>query len=309
MEKIMSNDRLARLQQRFEQQQQEQESRRTNATGFYPFFLMEDGKDAIVRFLPDANQENPDLFLIQNNSHKLILNGKETKVPCLSNYGKKCPICEASQAFYKQDGKDSKQGKYFWRKVQYLARVLVVEDPIKPKDGQESYKNKICVITLNGDFYKKIMAACTSKSDPLPASPDDLKNGTNFIINKQKNGEYSSYDNSRFARNSSPISVDIDESKDIVDLSTLLRQEPSYDELSEMLNCHLNNTPYNDGSSGFTRTNSNITNMINNNTVNNSAVNSVSTTSEDGSSGGSSRYDEIQQKLAARRAQRDQSNS
>ncbi len=30
----MSNDRLARLQQRFEQQQQEQESRRTNATGF-----------------------------------------------------------------------------------------------------------------------------------------------------------------------------------------------------------------------------------------------------------------------------------
>lgn len=304
METIMSNDRLARLQQRFEQQQQEQENRRSNTTGFYPFFQMEDGKDAIVRFLPDANQENPDLFLIQNNSHKLILNGKETKVPCLGNYGKKCPICEASQAFYKQDGKDSKQGKYFWRKVQYLARVLVVEDPIKPKEGQESFKNKICVITLNGDFYKKIMAACTSKSDPLPASPDDLKNGTNFIINKQKNGEYSSYDNSRFARNSSPISIDIDETKDVIDLSTLLKAEPTYDELSEMLNCHLNNTPYNDGSSGFTRTSSNITNLVNtSNTVNTAST--VTSVVEDGSSGGSSRYDEIQSRLAERRAQRD----
>ncbi|MCB1711539.1 MAG: hypothetical protein KDH96_03385 [Candidatus Riesia sp.] len=299
----MSNDRLARLQQRFEQQQQEQENRRNNTTGFYPFFLMKDGKEAIVRFLPDANIENPDLFLIQNNSHKLILNGKEVKVPCLHNYGKSCPICEASQAYYKQEGKDSKKGKYFWRKVQYLARVVVVEDPIEHKEGEESSKNKICVITLNGDFYKKIMAACTSKSDPLPDSPDDLKNGTNFIISKQKNGEYSSYDNSRFARNSSPVCIQIDEEKDIVDLKTLLKEEPSYDDLAEKLECHLTGRPYNDGSSGFNRVSNNITNLVNNDSSNNS-VSSVTSTVDDGSSGGSTRYEEIQAKLKARREQR-----
>jgi len=133
----------------------------------------------------------------------------------MKNYGHtNCPCCDASQSFYKSEGKESANGKLFYRKVQYLARVIVVKDPLPIKEGQESHEGKIRVVGLNRDFYAKIMGAITSASDPLPTMPDDLKQGFNFIIRKEKDGDYASYDNSGFARNPSPVSIAIDPEKD-----------------------------------------------------------------------------------------------
>ena len=44
-------------------------------SNYYPFFLMKDGQQAVVRFLPDKNLENPMGFLVEKVVHNLVING------------------------------------------------------------------------------------------------------------------------------------------------------------------------------------------------------------------------------------------
>lgn len=300
-----SDARLAALRNRFEEQKKQKEERDSNKSSYYPFFAMDFDKEAIIRFLPDANENNPDLFMISSNTHNLELNGQQEKVPCMKNYGhSSCPICDVSQGYYKKEGKNSVNGKKYWTKKQYLARVIVIKDPLPVKEGSESYQGKICVIALSGDLYAKIMSAIMSPSDPLPYMPDDLKNGTNFIIRKTKNGEYASYDNSGFARNSSPCPIEIDPEKDLVDLSTFLKREPSQDEVEKKLQASLTGIPYDDGSSAFRQTRTGIQSLLNNSDepATSSVASVLSTDEESGASGGD-KYQEILNRAKQRRAQ------
>jgi len=309
MEPNMSTDpRLEALRKRFEQQEQENKERQEGNSSYYPFFNMDFGKEAVIRFLPDQNLENPDYFLKQNNSHKFNINGKSEKTVCMKNYGHtNCPCCDASQSFYKSEGKESANGKLFYRKVQYLARVIVVKDPLPIKEGQESHEGKIRVVGLNRDFYAKIMGAITSASDPLPTMPDDLKQGFNFIIRKEKDGDYASYDNSGFARNPSPVSIAIDPEKDIIDLSTLLKKEPTFEEVEKRLQSGLTGEAYDDGSSAFRRANTGIRNYQSSQSetgasaTTTNAVNSVTSTGSDDEPENNEFYAELLAKAEKRR--------
>ena len=300
-----TDPRLEKLRQKFEEQKAKDDERKNSEMGFYPFFNIDFGTEAILRFLPDTNPDNYDLFLIKNNSHKLVINGKDEKVPCLQNYGKPCPICEASQAFYKKEGKESKNGKFYWRKEAYLARVVVIKDPITPKEGKTSFNNLICTVSLNGDLYKKIMSAVMSQSDPMPVSPDNLEDGTNFIISKVQNGKYASYNDSRFQRTPSKIPIPIDREKDLIDLRTLLKAEPSYDELEAMLQSSITGAAYDDGSSAFNKAQSRVTDLVNSTSAS-SSVDSVTTSDDDGSSTGNPSMDNIMLKLKERRERANQ---
>ena len=52
---------------------------------FYQFWKMPEDSTAIVRFLPDRDEEsNPLKFLVENLTHELVVNGQRKKVPCLS---------------------------------------------------------------------------------------------------------------------------------------------------------------------------------------------------------------------------------
>lgn len=300
----MADSKLDALRNRFNELQKKKEEQSSGNSSYYPFFAMDFGKEAIVRFLPDLNEENPDIFMITNDSHTLDINNQKVKVPCMKNYGhKNCPMCDASQSFYKKEGKKSTNGKKYWKKANYLARVLVVKDPIPVKEGSESYEGKICVINLSGDLYAKIMAACISASDPMPNLPCDLPNGCNFIISKEKNGEYASYDNSRFARSNTPISIEIDKEKDIINLHTLLRKEPTMEEVEAKLQAALTNTPYDDGSSAFRQSKSGIQSLIDSTSPSDATSSVLSGSDDTGASAGSTqRYEEILARVKNRRA-------
>ena len=221
---------------------------------YFPFWDMKDNEKAVVRFLPDANEDNPMGFLVEKLMHNLTINGETKRVPCLKMYGHDdCPICAVSRAYYKEEGKKSPNGKKYWRKKQHIAQALIVSDPLPAdKETGETYEGKIRFLNLGWQVYEKIKA--DFESGELDTNPVEFKNGCNFNIGKSPSadGDYSTYAmNSGFARKSTDLTEDeialvTDE---MVDLSTLLPPEPTREKVEAMLNAALTGGEYEEGGS------------------------------------------------------------
>lgn len=177
---------------------------------FYPFWKMADDAVAIVRFLPDLDEDNPMGFLVEHKTHELIVNGEKKIVPCLSMYGESCPCCEVSRKYY--DEKDEALGKRYYRKLSYLGQVIVVESPIDHDTTQ-----LIKLIEIGPKIFKLIQAAF--QSGDLEIEPYALKGGYNFRIKKAKNGQYSNYDISSFSPKQTDIEDDVIEQLELFNLA------------------------------------------------------------------------------------------
>jgi len=202
---------------------------------------MEVGQHAIIRLLEDANQDNPNIFFAEKLTHTLSIAGKDRTIPCLTQYGEKCPICELSRVYYKQEGKQSKNGKYYYRKKSAAVRVLVLEDPLPPDpETGETFKGKVIKTFIGNQLLKKMMAQMTDEIDPMNSNPWDLDAGNNFIIRKDKDGEYAVYDlNSKFINSTSPIPEEYRHLvEEPVDLSTYLPPNPGLDKVEKLLSAH-----------------------------------------------------------------------
>lgn len=210
---------------------------------YYPFWNMEEGQQCVIRFLPDANDENPMGFMVEKRTHTLTINGENKAVPCPTMYGDKCPICEVSGSYYKAD--DRANGKKYWRKKQHIAQALIVEDPL-PADGEtgETHVGKVRFVALGYQLYNIIKEAF--ESGELDEIPFAYQGGTDFIIKKSKQGEYSTYAlGSKFARKSRDLTDDeIALAQDqIIDLATLLPAAFEEEKLHSMLEAAMNGTP------------------------------------------------------------------
>ena len=140
---------LADLQSAFSTPERSSGGRPNN---YYPFFLMNMDAQAVVRFLPDKNEDNPMGFLVEKVMHNLVINGDKRSTPCLSMYGEDCPICAVSQKFYKAN--DEANGKKYWKKRQHIGQVLVVEDPLDPdKETGETLEGKVGFINLGYHLF------------------------------------------------------------------------------------------------------------------------------------------------------------
>lgn len=175
---------------------------------FYQFWKMPDDSTAVIRFLPDRDEDsNPLKFLVENLSHDLVINGQKKKVPCLSMYGESCPICEHSQKLYSEGDEDT--GKRYYKKRSYIGQVIVVESPfeyIDPKDA-ETDTNPIRLIDFGPKIFKCIKSAF--KSGDLEEPPQSYTGGYNFRIKKTKAGQYSDYGTSSFAPKQSSLDDDL----------------------------------------------------------------------------------------------------
>ena len=221
-------------------------SENTNDGGqnnYYPFWDMEIGEQAVVRFLPDKNEDNPLGFMVEKLMHTLVINGEKKSVPCLKMYGEDCPICKVSAAFYKKDDKDN--GKKYWRKKQYLAQGLIIEDPLNPnKETGEKHQGKVRHLALGNKLYDSIKDAF--ESGDLDDLPYLYEGGTNFVIKKRQQGEYADYSRSSFVKHSSDLD---DETVShvtaaLIDLSTLLPKNPGFDKVEAMLNAAMSGVEY-----------------------------------------------------------------
>lgn len=210
-------------------------------TDIYPFWKMKENEEAVIRFLPDKNEEERPLPFISKQEHKLAINGKNRKIPCPQTFGNKCPICDVSQEYYRAEGKGSKNGKYYWRDMMHLARAVVISDPLPPDDETgETFEGKVVTLQLGFQIHEKIMAQIGDFFDDDDPLPWDLEKGFNFKIKKTKQGDYMKYDlASTFERKPSEIPTDYLENIKLIDLETLLPEEVDYDKANEFLENHL----------------------------------------------------------------------
>ena len=206
---------------------------------YYPFWQMKDGESATVRFLPDANPDNPLGFMVEKLMHTLQINGENKSVACLKTFEEDCPICKVSSEYYKKD--DKANGKKFWRKAQHITQAIILEDPLDANETTgETHVGKIRYLTLGYQIYNVLKEAFGSAE--LDDVPYAFKNGCDFVIKKSKQGEYSTYAvGSRFVRKSSDLT---DEQLALVeenlgDLSDLLPKNPGVEKVQGMLEAAL----------------------------------------------------------------------
>lgn len=211
------------------------------SNNYYPFWQMNEGEHAVVRFLPDANMENPMGWFVEKRMHNLVINGEKKSVPCMTMYGDDdCPICKVSSAFYDKGDEDS--GKAYWRKRQYLTQAIVVTDPLQAdQQTGETHEGKVRLLALGFQLYNIIKdATMTGELDTVPFL---FKNGVDFIIKKSKQGKFSSYAlGSKFMRTNRDLTDDeiAMAQESMIDLATLLPRKPTVEFLQEQLSASLN---------------------------------------------------------------------
>jgi len=233
----MSKDKLAALKAAFKTP--EREERASLPNNYFPFWNMKPGEKAILRFLPDRDEDNVRGFLVEKVFHTLLINGQKKSVPCLSMYGEDCPICKVSQDYYKV--KDEVNGKRYWKKKQYIAQALVIEDPLPAGQDGETHEGKVRYIALGYQIYNIIKEAFAS--DELESIPYSFDDGYDFIIKKTQQGDYSTYVmGTKFK--GSPRGLTEEElaivEDGMIELATLLPKSPGGEKVQAMLNADLN---------------------------------------------------------------------
>lgn len=242
----MSNQQsFAELKAFLKQESEKRSNSNKNSYGqdIYPFWSMNDGSVVRVRLLEDADPTNPYKFYKYKFNHKISINGKERTVPCLHQYGEKCPICELSAAYYKSEGKESKNGKYYFRKRSAIVRMLVIQDPLPPNEETgETFQGKVVRTFLGNQLLTKINALITDEVEPMDSAPWDLDSGYDFIIRKSRDSSgYATYDlESRFASKSTRIPDELREQITPVNLSSYIPENPGFEKVDALLNAHLN---------------------------------------------------------------------
>lgn len=216
----------------------------------YPFWNMNINESARMRLIPDANQENPDVFYVEYKEHTLSISGKDRKVSCLQNYGEKCPICELSAAHYKAEGKESVKGKYFWRDLITYLRALIIEDPLPAdEETKEKATGKVKIQRFSFQLMKKIKEQIANELGE-DDDPFDLDKGFDFIVKSmpQPGSKYVNWlIGSGFARNSTSVPEEYRQNIELVDLKTLIPANPGLEKVQRMLEAHLSGEDYNDG--------------------------------------------------------------
>ena len=177
-------------------------------SNYYRFWDMKPEESATVRLLPDADPNNPMEFMVEKLMHNLEINGERKTIPCLTMYGEECPICQVSSAFYKEEGKDSVNGKKYWRKKQHILQALVQEDPLAPNpETKENSEGQVRLLNISFQIYGVIKEALTSGD--LEAVPYDMREGYDFVIKKTRQGDWDKYDlGTKFVRRTSSLTDD-----------------------------------------------------------------------------------------------------
>ena len=170
----------------------------------YPHWNMQEGKEAVVRFLPDGNPNNT-FFWVERAMIKLPFAGikgetdsrsVQVQVPCVEMYndGTACPILSEVRGWFK-DKSLEEMGRKYWKKRSYIFQGFIVEDPLKEDKIPE---NPIRRFIIGPQIYQIIRSALM---DPeLDELPTDYLKGVDFRIAKTSKGGFADYSTSKWSR-------------------------------------------------------------------------------------------------------------
>ena len=186
-----------------------------NSTGggdnaIYPHWNMQEGKEAVVRFLPDGNSANT-FFWVERAMIKLPFAGikgetdsrqVQVQVPCVEMYndGTVCPILSEVRGWFKDKNLED-MGRKYWKKRSYIFQGFVTEDPLKEETQPE---NPIRRFIIGPQIYQIIRAALMdSEIEELPTDP---LRGLDFRIAKTSKGGFADYSTSKWSRRERALS-------------------------------------------------------------------------------------------------------
>ena len=234
---------LAEIRAKLAEQQNRSSGKLTGGgdNAIYPHWNMQEGKEAVLRFLPDGNTDNT-FFWVERAMIKLPFAGIKgesdnrnliVQVPCVEMYndGTTCPILTEVRPWFKDKSLED-MGRKYWKKRSYIFQGFVNEDPI----GEESTpENPIRRFIIGPQIFQIIKGALM---DPeLEELPTDFMKGVDFRIKKTSKGGYADYSTSQWSRRERALS---DEEKAAVDsngvfnLSDFLPKKPGEVELKVM---------------------------------------------------------------------------
>jgi hypothetical protein len=172
----------------------------------YPFWNMNEGEQATIRFLPDGNQDNT-FFWTERLMIKLPFSGikgdtssrpVQVQVPCMEMYGESCSILQEVRAWFKDPSLED-MGRKYWKKRSYIFQGFVTDDPLK----DDSPENPIRRFIIGPQIFQLIKAALM---DPdMEELPTDYTAGVDFRLNKTSKGGYADYGTSNWARRERPL--------------------------------------------------------------------------------------------------------
>jgi hypothetical protein len=207
----------------------------------YPHWNMQEGKEALVRFLPDGNPNNT-FFWVERAMIKLPFAGikgetdsrpVQVQVPCVEMYndGTACPILSEVRGWFK-DKSLEEMGRKYWKKRSYIFQGFVVEDPIREEKTPE---NPIRRFIIGPQIYQIIRSALM---DPeLDELPTDYLKGLDFRIAKTSKGGFADYSTSKWSRRERSL-TDVEQAavgaNGLYNLSDFLPKKPSDVELKVM---------------------------------------------------------------------------
>jgi len=207
----------------------------------YPHWNMQEGKEAVIRLLPDGNPNNT-FFWVERAMIKLPFAGikgetdsrpVQVQVPCVEMYndGTACPILAEVRGWFK-DKSLEEMGRKYWKKRSYIFQGFVVEDPIGEDKTPE---NPIRRFIIGPQIYNIIRSALM---DPeLDELPTDFLKGLDFRIAKTSKGGFADYSTSKWSRRERALS-DVEkaaiDTHGLFDLSGFLPKKPTDVELKVM---------------------------------------------------------------------------
>ena len=234
-----------------------QETRSSGSTGggdnsIYPFWNMQEGQTATIRFLPDGNESNT-FFWSERSMIKLPFAGikgetesrpVQVQVPCMEMYGESCPILNEVRGWFKDPALED-MGRKYWKKRSYIFQGFVTDNPIKEDSTPD---NPIRRFIIGPQIFTLIKQALM---DPdMEELPTDYTDGVDFRLNKGSKGGYADYGGSSWARRSRPLTdAEMKAVSDhgLYNLSDFLPKKPGEVELKvmmEMFEASVDGEPY-----------------------------------------------------------------
>jgi len=235
---------LAEIRAKLQEAQNNSSGNRQSTGGdnaIYPHWNMQEGKEAVVRFLPDGDSNNT-FFWVERAMIKLPFAGikgetdsrqVQVQVPCVEMYndGSTCPILSEVRGWFKDPALED-MGRKYWKKRSYIFQGFVVEDPLNEENKPE---NPIRRFIIGPQIFQIIKSALM---DPeLDELPTDYLKGVDFRIKKTSKGGFADYSTSQWSRRERALT---DEEKAAIDshglfnLSDFLPKKPTDVELKVM---------------------------------------------------------------------------
>jgi hypothetical protein len=230
----------------------------SNSTGgdnsIYPHWNMNEGQDAVLRFLPDGNNKNT-FFWVERAQIRLPFNGIKGEmnskqvivpVPCVEMYGpgESCPILAEVRTWFKDPALED-QGRKYWKKRSYIFQGFVRENPLA---DDKTPANPIRRFIIGPQIFTTIKGALM---DPeLEELPTDYLKGLDFRVSKGSKGGYADYNGSKWARKESALTEAEQaaiEQYGLFDLSSFLPKKPGEVEMKvikEMFEASVNGESY-----------------------------------------------------------------